>query len=276
VEGGLMSEPFGLPTPENVVVHYQLAGVGSRFLAAAVDTLIQVTLIILLVLALSALGGIALAGGVARPLADLNPENASIWLIAVLLLINFLLLWGYHVAFELLWNGQTPGKRACGLRVLRDSGYPLGFFDSVIRNLVRFVDFLPAFYGIGVLTMMLDGRWRRLGDLAAGTIVVRVGGDLRAADLIAAVPAEWTAPDAEDELAVDGLTERDYALLREYLLRRERLASDARAALARALSENLARRLALTPPPDEDVESFLERLVVAYRARYAARGQGRP
>jgi uncharacterized RDD family membrane protein YckC len=276
VEGGLMSEPFGLTTPENVVVHYQLAGVGSRFLAAAVDTLIQVTLILLLVLALSALGGMALAGGVARPPTDLNPENASIWLIAVLLLINFLLLWGYHVTFELLWNGQTPGKRACGLRVLRDSGYPLGFFDSVIRNLVRFVDFLPAFYGIGVLTMMLDGRWRRLGDLAAGTIVVRVGGDLRAADLLAAVPAEGLATDAEDGLAVDELTERDYALLREYLLRRDHLASDARATLARTLSENLARRLAVTPPPDEDVESFLERLVVAYRARYAARGVGRP
>jgi uncharacterized RDD family membrane protein YckC len=273
VEGGLMSEPYGLSTPENVVVQYQLAGVGSRFLAAAIDTLIQVTLILLILLAVSAAGGAALAGGMLRAPTDLS-DSLSVWLIALLLLINFLLLWGYHVAFELLWNGQTPGKRACGLRVLRDSGYPLGFFDSVIRNLVRFVDFLPAFYGIGVLTMMLDGRWRRLGDLAAGTIVVRVRGDLRAADLTAA-PVEGPAPDGDDPLVVDALTERDYALLREYLLRRERLASGPRATLARALSENLARRLDVEPPPDAEAEAFVERLAAAYRARTAARGEGR-
>src|SRR5581483_821088 len=184
--GEAMSDPYGLRTPENVVVHYDLAGVGSRFLAAAIDTLIPGTLIILILLAVSAAGGLALASGALRDVSSFQASSVGIWLVAVLLLVNFLLLWGYYVAFELLWNGQTPGKRAVGLRVLRDSGYALGFFDSLIRNLLRLVDFLPLYYGIGVLTMVIDSRWRRLGDLAAGTIVVKERSSLRAADFLPA------------------------------------------------------------------------------------------
>src|SRR4029078_5649079 len=88
---------------------------------------------------------------------------------------------GYYMVFEILWNGQTPGKRLVGVRVMRENGYPIRPVDAVIRNLVRIVDWLPATYGIGVLTMLLNKRSKRLGDFASGTIVVREGARTRVA-----------------------------------------------------------------------------------------------
>jgi hypothetical protein len=94
-------------------------------------------------------------------------------MLAVYALIAFGFLWGYYIFFETLWDGQTPGKRRARLRVIRSDGLPIGFAEAAIRNLVRMVDFLPAYYGVGVVAMFVDGRSRRLGDLAAGTLVVR-------------------------------------------------------------------------------------------------------
>src|SRR5215510_11634669 len=87
-------------------------------------------------------------------------------------LASFVLFWGYYIFFEMLWNGQTPGKRWVGLRVIRTDGTPITLSESFIRNLTRLVDFLPAAYGIGIISMFLDKQSRRLGDLAAGTLVV--------------------------------------------------------------------------------------------------------
>src|SRR5262249_38092060 len=144
-----MSDPFRLDTPEAVSVHYALAGAGSRFPAAAGDTLIQPLLLILIVIATSAPGSSALMPGARRRLGDSPATSPAIWLVALFLIATFLLLWGYYVAFELLWNGQSPGKRLFRLRVLRENGYPIGFVESLVRNLVRLLDFLPFYYGIG-------------------------------------------------------------------------------------------------------------------------------
>jgi len=175
------------------------------------------------------------------------------------------------------WNGQTPGKRLMRLRVLRDSGYPIGPIDTLIRNLVRLVDFLPMAYGLGVTVMLVDKRSRRLGDLAAGTIVVKERRALRATDLL---PAESfavepiSAEPAEAVTHVDRLTPADYSLLREYLLRRERLAPAPRTALARELAGALAARLDAAPPSDGvTADAFLMAVAAAYRARHRPPGQ---
>ena len=94
------------------------------------------------------------------------------WLIAAIVLVVFLLRWGYYTVFEAFWNGQTPGKKLCKLRVIRDSGRQITFFESLTRNLIRVVDSLPGFYAIGIVTMLCNRRSKRLGDFAAGTLVV--------------------------------------------------------------------------------------------------------
>ena len=268
-----MAENFQLQTPENVAVRYDLAGVGSRFIAAAIDTAVQFLLILLVAFAIGVAGGVGMGAGALRDLEEGPGGGPAIWLVAVFLLALFLLLWGYYVAFEMLWNGQTPGKRLTRLRVLRDTGYPIGFLDSLIRNLVRVVDFLPFAYGVGVLVMLVDARSRRLGDLAAGTMVVKERRGLRAADLVgeALPPLEGAPPEVAN---VERLGAADYSLVREYLLRREGLAAEVRAALALELGMTVARRLdAAAPEHGEAADAFLADVAAAYRARRGGVGR---
>jgi uncharacterized RDD family membrane protein YckC len=151
-----------IDTPENVVFGYEVVGIGSRFMAAVVDTLLIAALQLVVNLTL-----LLLTGGMARV------SDGPAWIAAVLGLVSFGLLWGYYIFFEMLWNGQSPGKRWVGLRVIRTDGAPVSLTESIVRNLVRLVDFLPLFYGVGVVTMFINDQARRLGDLAAGTLVVR-------------------------------------------------------------------------------------------------------
>ena len=160
-----------IDTPENVAFGYPVAGIGSRFIAALVDT----TLIVVLQIAVFLLTIL-----IAQRAFDLDVESLAsggfaAWILAVLGLVSFLFLWGYYIFFEMLWNGQSPGKRWTGLRVIRNDGRPITLTESVIRNLIRLIDFLPSLYGVGVVVMFVDARARRLGDMAAGTLVVREG-----------------------------------------------------------------------------------------------------
>lgn len=145
-------------TPERVRLAHFVAGPARRYLAYLLDLLLRVALLALSAAALSLAGaGSELGEGVGR---------------GALLLLLFALEWSYYVLFETLWNGRTPGKRALGLRVIKDGGFPIGFTDSVLRNLLRAADFLPAGYALGAFVMGGDTRFRRLGDRVAGTLVV--------------------------------------------------------------------------------------------------------
>jgi uncharacterized RDD family membrane protein YckC len=264
-----LSEAYQLQTPENVHLRYDLAGVGSRFLATAVDSCIQAVLIGLMLLAVAVAGAWGGAVALLRDLDRGESTTAAVWLVALFLVVNFLLLWGYYVAFELLWNGQTPGKRLFRLRVLRDSGYPVGFLESLTRNLVRLVDFLPSFYGVGVVVMLIDGRSRRLGDLAAGTIVIKERRDLRAHELLPTLPVDIARPRDAERTDVTRLTSRDYALLREYALRRETLAEAARTSVAAELGRVLAQRLGVPAPEPGTADGFVLEVLAAYQDRRA-------
>jgi uncharacterized membrane protein SpoIIM required for sporulation/uncharacterized RDD family membrane protein YckC len=151
-------------TPEQVVFSYTVAGIGSRAAAALIDYLLSVAAILVIVTA-----AVAIMGTSRTHLAGSGP-----WVIAVLIALLFAMFWGYYVLFEALWDGQTPGKRRLGLRVVRDGGYSITFGASAARNLMRIVDLQPGFsYGVGMITAILSPSGKRLGDYAAGTIVVR-------------------------------------------------------------------------------------------------------
>ncbi len=156
-------EFLNIDTPENVVFGYEVVGIGSRFLAALVDTTIIALLLIVanILLLFIFLGGVDIA------------ESVSSFMVALLSLVSFAFFWGYYIFFEMRWNGRSPGKQLVGIRVIRADGTPITLAESIIRNLVRLVDFLPGAYGVGLVTMFIDGKARRLGDLAANTLVVR-------------------------------------------------------------------------------------------------------
>ena len=159
-----------IETPEQIALEVEIAGIGSRFVAYALDILWQS---VILVCAFVAAMIIARAQGV--ELTSKNPEDLFLtrWAVALISLTFFIVNFGYFTLFEMLWRGQTPGKRRVKLRIIREGGYPLTFAASFLRNLLRIVDFLPVGYAVGVTAAVLGSRWQRLGDLAARTWVVR-------------------------------------------------------------------------------------------------------
>ena len=216
-----MQETLRIATPEGVSLELPLAGVGSRFVALLVDTLLQVLAFALLIVAARR-----------SPTPAASPRARS-WRVAV-----FALLFVYPVAFELAAGGRTPGKRWSSLRVVCDDGSPVTFRASALRNLLRLVDILPGLYLVGAVAIFATRNNQRLGDLAAGTLVVREPRAAAAARAVAAAvePAEPGELPAWD---VSGLREAELAALRRFLERRDALDAVPRNLLARDLAERL-------------------------------------
>jgi uncharacterized RDD family membrane protein YckC len=225
-----------LVTPEGVSLTFSLAGVGSRFVGAIVDQLIQLALVLALFLGLRVFGAVGAVG------------------MAIGL---FCVYWLYDVLFETLSGGQTPGKRAVGIRVVRDGGHPIGFVASAVRNTLRLVDFLPSAYLVGIGAILASRRNQRLGDLAAGAIVVR--------QRIASVGEEPTPDPRPPERAagtdLTGLDREQLLTIRAFLLRRFSLEGPARARLARGLADDVRRRIVAPATADMGDEELLVWLV---------------
>src|SRR6266478_8704149 len=159
-------ETLVIETPERVALHFALASIGNRFIACAIDHAIQIVALMVLVNLFAFISDVA----------DLGNQFLSMpkWVRALLVIVVFVVWDGYFVLFEWLWRGQTPGKRWLKLRVIREDGRPISFFEAMVRNLVRLADIIvPPLYSIGLISVFATDRDQRLGDLVAGTVVVR-------------------------------------------------------------------------------------------------------
>jgi uncharacterized RDD family membrane protein YckC len=261
-----MIERHAIETPENVAFDYQVAGIGSRFLAALVDSLIlgavYVFLLIVALLLLAFSPRLNLPLEIVRQLSNI--------LTAALLIAAFLILFGYYIVCEIVTGGQSPGKELVGLRVIKENGYPLSPLDSIIRNLVRVIDFFPFAYGFGIITMFFNARSKRLGDFAAGTLVVRVGQQVKLSELTTSKAVVDTAPEWP---GIEQLTEAEIELIESFLQRRSKL--DKPEALGAQIARRIQSRIH-TSQVDEyaaahSAQFFLEQVVAAYRARQARR-----
>jgi uncharacterized membrane protein SpoIIM required for sporulation len=212
-------------TPEHVVLDLEIAGVGSRALAAIIDMLILAGSLLGVMIVLAILGGYGLTVG----------RLGS----AILLLGGFAVWTGYFIFFEGLRQGQTPGKRAVGIRVVMDTGYAVTLSAAAARNLLRTADFLPPPYLIGALLVALHPRAKRLGDMVAGTVVARD----RPAESGAARPSLSPAT-GEDRLPE--LTDAEFQVLGQFAAREAQLAPGSRSRLAAAIAARLPRH---RPPP---------------------------
>jgi uncharacterized RDD family membrane protein YckC len=239
-----------IATPEGVDLELKLAGVGSRFSAALIDFMIQLAL-------LAALSGAFLIGG-----------GFSGWSGAAWVILAFLLFAGYDVLFEVLNSGRTPGKGLNGIRVVCVDGSPVRFLTSAVRNALRLIDML-FFYLVGIVSILVTTRNQRVGDLAAGTLVVRERLAEVPQDPYAAAPAaprplgEWQSWD------VGGVTAEELSAVRAFLARRYELTPEARQLLAEELAEGFRRKV---PGLADDVsaESLLLALVAAKEQRSRA------
>jgi uncharacterized RDD family membrane protein YckC len=231
-------------TPERVALSLEMAGIGARAFAYLLDVLLVFLLWVVALVVYSVSG-------------DLLREVQALSFAGQLLAVAAVLLsgWGWDVAWEVLADGRTPGKRALGLRVVRADGAPVGPAESLVRNLLRALE-VPFGYAPGVIAIALSPRRQRLGDLVAGTLVVKE----RRYDL--SRYAGSAAPDPRYAFlrgrATALLAAHEFERLADFLARRPGLDPGARARVAAALAAALAAR-AGSPPP-EDPERFLEAL----------------
>jgi len=168
-------ETLIIETPERVPLAFALASIGNRFLAVAIDHFIQYLSIFTVAWAFvnfSGVGGLGMSDSPSQ-FFDEMPK----WTMAILIIVLFLIFAGYFIVFEWLWNGQTPGKRLLKLRVIREDGRPITLWEAIARNLLRIFDAVPGFivpvYSIGLISIFVSSRDQRVGDMFAGTVVVR-------------------------------------------------------------------------------------------------------
>jgi len=250
---------IAIETPEHVVFHYELAGVMSRILAATLDAAAQFLIALVIIL-----GGAVVMGASA---SDFVQPDLSMASMAVIVLLIFVDIWAYPILFEVFMRGRTPGKAALKIRVIREGGYALTPGDVIVRNLLRVVDFLPFAYGIGLIVMCLNSRYKRVGDFVAGTLVIR---DAPVEPMRAPAPRPLRSPAFSDPGTVDALRragvhqlpQDQVALVESFLERRLALDSKARRNLARKIAGPISERFQV---PMQEPERFLQDVLKAFR-----------
>jgi len=250
LESVTYEDRISIPTPEGVELELVLAGVGSRLVATLADALVKAGVLIALWLVAGAAGG----------------DDSGGFVVLGVIVASFLVWFGYDVVFETLASGRTPGKRWAGLRVVRLGGEPVGFLASAVRNLLRLVDMQPGFlYAVGAGCVLFTARNQRLGDLAAGTLVVR---ERRAPLPVAPRPArpDFAVADRYAAWDVSSITPFELVTVRRFLERRWQLDPAARARIGWELAERLRPKVA-GAPADLHPEQFLEALAEAKASR---------
>ncbi|MBC7931286.1 MAG: RDD family protein [Rubrivivax sp.] len=264
-------ETLIIETPERVPLHFALASIGNRFLACAFDHFLQILFIVIVLLAV--LWGVGFAD------AGRFVKDAPKWVLALLIVAVFLIQAGYFALFEWAWNGQTPGKRWLRLRVIREDGRPVTFWEAAARNLVRTFDMMPAvvvpFYSVGLVSVFISSRDQRIGDLVAGTVVVR--------EREAQAPSfdeVFSAPTSDAALrrsfkpvpfvaSVGALTEGEIEVVEAFLRRRWDLDDSPRQWMAWRVATPVLHKLRPQFDPAQfTYEGFLEELLHRYRAAH--------
>lgn len=252
-----------------------LAGIGSRFIALLVDYLIWIPAVFL----------VGKIFSVFLPSLIAFNHLSGQWAVAIYLFLIFLFNWGYFTLFEAFWNGRTPGKRVARVRVIQRSGRAIGLFESMARNFIRYIDMIPFVvpYAVGTVAIFATRDHQRLGDLAAGTLVVRdrieeapvstqATRTFTANIFTPAAPvpephAAFTLPDH----GVAKLNSSDLQVLESFFARRLDMPLATREALAQRIASAIQAKSSLEPPPGASTETFLE--VTARQLRDIARMQ---
>lgn len=249
-----------ITTPESVTIDFQLAGPGTRFLALFMDLWIVMVLMTGVAYLLIMFFSLFFASG----LASEGSELAGAVLVSLIILTQFLIFFGYWFVLEAFQGGRTLGKRALGIRTVMRGGYPLTLSAALIRNLVRIVDMIPPpYFAVGLIAMSLSRDYQRLGDLAAGTIVVRdrsyraPASGFYFAGLTPAHVLHW------DTSAVSS---GELELIRRFLARRTQLRPGARYSIGIRLAESFSRKVT-GADPNLPPEVLLEGIVLERQVR---------
>jgi hypothetical protein len=245
-------------TPESVEIEFILAGIGSRALALMIDYLIlAITLVVMALIWAFIFQQVTDIG------VSIFGSDFGLWLIAISLLSFFFIYTGYFVFFETLWRGQTPGKSIAKIRVVRDDGRPVGLQQAALRALLRPID--ESLF-IGAFLITFNQREKRLGDLAAGTIVIQTETVVKSSSLAISEAAKSFHIQLREIADLSPLLPDDFAIIREYLLRRSGMSTKARTALSLKLTQQVQSIINLEILPGNIASDvFLEAVYLAYQ-----------
>ena len=260
-------DQLSIDTPELVSIEMPVAGIGSRFVALLIDYLIWLIVIIAFVVLIALID----------PSLSHFSQIGEKWAKGLFIFIPFLFYWGYFTLFEAFWNGRTPGKRLAKIRVIQRSGRGISLFEAMTRNLLRLIDQIPGIYAVGVVCIFLNKEHQRLGDIAAGTLVVHERENLNAStpdssgrtftvglfDLAdnSDSSAGRSQPPTSFEIPANGvqrLGPADLELLEGFFARRLDFNMETRALLARKISDGVLAKTGLAMPQGISTETFLE------------------
>lgn len=268
----MADETLIIETPEHVELHFALATIGNRFLACAIDHLIQLLTLILIAFAAYELSSWVRA--LSRQLVG-DTQEGSLWVMAAAILAGFVVFVGYFIFFETIWSGQTPGKRWLKLRVIQEDGRPITFFASLARNLLRLMDMTPPpFYSVGIVSVFASQRAKRLGDFVANTVVVKertaeapTFDEVFASEVIDSAHRR-TAPAVDFQGDVRMVSPAEIVVVENFLRRRYDIPEHPRAWLAwRVAAPLLEKMRPYYDPAAFDYEGFLEELLARYRVQ---------
>jgi uncharacterized RDD family membrane protein YckC len=250
-----MSRVILIATPENVDVEYELAGLASRFAAWFADLFLKSIFLFILEVILILFFRI----------------THGVFFAVFTVFASLFFLWGYNLYFEIKWLGQTPGKKMFGLQVIRCGGYPVNPQSIFIRNLLFLIDFLPFLCFIGAVSILLTKDYQRIGDLVAGTIVIKKRETITLFELL---KSARILPEHLDAAALElirenagQLTPDEYKAIKHFTSRRMKLSLDAQQDSAALLARPIMQRLGIVPPEGTQIVDYaimLEYLVIAY------------
>jgi uncharacterized RDD family membrane protein YckC len=265
-EDRFRTESHYIDTPEHVALEYSIAGIGSRFVAMLLDSLIIGGVFVVELLILVVVASATLSTGLTGRMGD----AAGKWFVALILLVDFAILWGYFALFEAYWHGQTPGKRVMKLRVIKDSGRQITLFESMARNLLRVVDYLPSLYLTGVITMLCTKRSQRVGDLVAATLVVHERLDEGSLLHFSAAPDPMQSGSLSVTMfpadAVARLQAQDLVVIETFFARMLDLPMATRSSIAYRMVAQMASKMGVAVP-EGNPERALESLAYQMRRR---------
>ncbi|PZV26226.1 MAG: hypothetical protein DCF12_10825 [Snowella sp.] len=257
-----------LQTPESVELDFTLAGIGNRAYALVIDDII-LGLILVVFLLIWAFFAYFLYQ-VINIDSLIDSKTIDLWLFAINLLIIFSIYVGYFTFFETLWQGQTPGKRLVKIRVIREDGRPVRLPQATLRALLRPLD--DVFF-LGMFLIIFNKSEKRLGDWLAGTLVIQEEQNLPPKNFIISPEAEILAQDLVDNSAIADLLPEDFAIIREYLQRREGMLVKGRRELSVKLAHQAKSLIKLEDIPDEtSANIFLEAVYLAYQQQFDRKG----
>ncbi|HEX2492074.1 MAG TPA: RDD family protein [Blastocatellia bacterium] len=268
----MTDETLVIETPEHVELQFALATIGNRFLACAIDHVIQVASSVIVYAVVRFLSPVLRSAEGAVFGAE---REISLWVVAGTIIASFLIFFGYFIFFETVWSGQTPGKRWLKLRVIQEDGRPINFFAALARNLIRLADMVvPPFYSVGIVSVFASGRAKRLGDYVANTVVIKErAAEAPKFDEVFESDAPDTAmrriaPQVDFQGEIRSVTSSEILAVESFLRRRYDIPEHPRMWLAWRIAMPLLEKIRpFYDPVAFSYEGFLEELLARYRAQ---------